>query len=365
MEEILTAFRKEQISVDNKKFWSTVVAGIIGTVGYGFAFYIIVAGVSRGDISLGTMVFLVSLLGQLVGSISSLFSHIAKQFEDNLYVTDIFTFLDTKPYIKRANNPQKLNLKTPPKIEFKNVWFRYTEDMEWILKDVSMTLNPYEKLALIGENGAGKSTLIKLLARIYDPDKGDILVNDINLKEIDPDEWTSYLGILLQDFMNYNFSVGESIAMGRMEQHPPLEEVKRAATLSGADDFISDWEYKYAEQIGKEFSGKEPSKGQNQKLALARIIYRRGLVTVLDEPTASIDPMAEMNIFENMEEASKDSTLILITHRFNTVKNVDQIIVLEHGKIIETGNHKELLEKKGRYAEMYSAQAKSFMEDAE
>jgi ATP-binding cassette subfamily B protein len=184
------------------------------------------------------------------------------------------------------------------------------------------------------------------------------------LRDIDPKEWISYLAILLQDYIGYDFSVGESIAMGRTEGEMNMENVREAALLSGAHSFITKYEKGYHQQVGKEFEGGiELSKGQNQRLALARTIYRKGFVMILDEPTAAIDAKSEMEIFENMEKASGTATLVLITHRFNTTQTVDRIFVLDHGEVCESGNHKELLKHKGLYAEMFRAQAKSFLEE--
>ncbi len=216
----------------------------------------------------------------------------------------------------------------------------------------------------MGKNGAGKSTLIKLLARIYDPTEGQILINGIDLKDMDTEEWGSYLAILLQDYLSYDFSVQDSISMGRSNEIIDDEKVKEAALLSDANEFIVEFKKGFKQQLGREYEeGVELSKGQNQKLALARIIYRNGLVTVLDEPTASIDAMAESYIFEQMTKASSGKTLIVITHRFNTTQNLDKIVVLKDGRVAEMGNHRELLDKKGEYAEMFEVQAKAFREE--
>ncbi|MEN9647559.1 MAG: hypothetical protein RLY57_363 [Candidatus Parcubacteria bacterium] len=362
--DILGKFRIDQAKVDNKRLVYASGASIISAVGFGISFYLIGKDVVAGIISVGSMVFVVSALGQLVGSINSLLKSIAGEAERNLYITDIYKVLDTKPYITRSKNPIKLHLNKAPLIEFKDVWFKYEGREEWILKGINLTINPGEKVALVGENGAGKSTLIKLLSRIYDPSKGSIMVNGVDLRDVDTEEWTSALSVLLQDYLNYDFKTSESIAMGRISEGIAQQRVENAAKLSGADEFISTWDNKYEQQLGKEFDGGiEPSKGQNQKIALARAIYRNGLVLVLDEPTAAIDAKSEMNIFEQMETAVGGNSLILITHRFNTTQSIDKIVVIEHGEIKESGNHKELLKQNGRYAEMFRAQAKSFLEE--
>lgn len=360
-EEILSSFRKETLKVDRMNFIWSAIASVIAAVGVGVSFYMIILKVSGGQGGVGSMVFLVSVLGQLVGSISSILTDVAKQFERNLYATDIFAVLDTKPYIKRKKKSISLHLSKAPKIEFKDVWFKYEGREDWILQNINLVIKPGEKIALVGENGAGKSTLIKLLSRIYDPTRGEILVDGFNLKNIDLDEWNSYLAVLLQDYVSYDFSVNESIAMGRSDSDVDYEKVKSATALTGAHEFIGTWEFGFDQQLGKEFDGGiEPSKGQQQKIALSRVIYREGLVVILDEPTAAIDAMAEMYIFEQMEKAAKGKTLIMITHRFNTTQSVDTIVVLEKGTIVEKGSHNKLLATGGFYAEMFESQAKAF-----
>lgn len=362
--EILGAFRKDQLRVDRKNLILSSIASIIGAAGVGIGFYLIVQKVFNGSETVGSMVFLVSVLGQLVGSINSILQSFSRQFERNLYVNDLFEVLDTKPFIKKPENPIHLSLKNPPRIEFKNVSFRYEGGTKDILKGVCFSIEPGEKIALVGKNGAGKSTLIKLLARIYDPTEGQILINGIDLKDMDTEEWGSYLAILLQDYLSYDFSVQDSISMGRSNEIIDDEKVKEAALLSDANEFIVEFKKGFKQQLGREYEeGVELSKGQNQKLALARIIYRNGLVTVLDEPTASIDAMAESYIFEQMTKASSGKTLIVITHRFNTTQNLDKIVVLKDGRVAEMGNHRELLDKKGEYAEMFEVQAKAFREE--
>jgi ABC-type multidrug transport system fused ATPase/permease subunit len=364
--EILSKFRLDQQTVDTKKFLYSSITSLISAIGFGISFYMIGKNVVAGLISIGSMVFVVSALGQLVGSINSLLRSIAQEAERNLYVTDIYKVLDTTPFIQRAKHPQKINLTQAPLIEFKNVWFKYEGREDWILKNINIVFEPGKKFALVGENGAGKSTFIKLLSRIYDPSRGAIFVNGVDLRMIDVNEWSSALSVLLQDYVNYDFKAVESIAMGKTNKSIDYSLAKESSILSGADEFISTWKHKYDQQLGKEFDeGIEPSKGQNQKIALARTIYRSGFVMILDEPTAAIDARSEMEIFENMEKASGKATLVLITHRFNTTQTVDRIFVLDHGEIKESGNHKELLKHNGLYAGMFKAQAKSFLQKKE
>ena len=357
---IITDFKNDQIKADRKRFISAGVASLIAATGFGFALILIIKQVfESGDV--GALVFIIGTLAALIGAINSLLSQIALVLERNLYATDLYKILDTESFITKTTHPIPLDLSTAPEIEYRNVSFKYEGRDDWILRNINLTIKPGEKIALVGSNGAGKTTFIKLLARIYDPTEGNIFINGINVREIDPDEWNSYLSVLLQDYLNYDLTVKESIGMGRMSDNPTEEDVQNAAVWSGANEFIEGWEKKYDQQLGKEFEGGiEPSKGQNQKIALARTLFRNGFVVILDEPTAAIDAISEMEIFEKMEEAVRGNTLILITHRFNTTQNVDRIIVIEHGRIEESGSHAELMDKKGVYKKMFEAQAKSF-----
>jgi ATP-binding cassette, subfamily B, bacterial len=362
--QILSDFRNDQLKVDRANLFWSIFASIISSVGLGFSFYLIVSDVAFGLGNVGSMVFLISVLGQLVGAINTILADLARQFERNKYVEDIFTVLDTKPFVTKAKDPIRLNLKNSPTIYLRDVWFKYEGREDWILQNVNLVIHSGEKIALVGENGAGKSTLIKLLSRVYDPTKGEILVNGVNLKDIDAEEWGSYLAVLLQDYMNYDFTLAESIAMGRPENVIDREKVQRSVNLTGANEFIDTWENGIDQQMGKEFEGGiEPSKGQNQKIALSRTIYREGLVVILDEPTAAIDSSAETYIFEQMENATAGNTLIVVTHRFNTTQGMDTIVVMDKGTIVETGTHKELLTLGGYYYKMFETQAKKFRED--
>ena len=359
--DLLLSFQRDIWKADRERLTWQIMASVITAGGLGLAFWMIVGNATAGIITVGTMVFVINALGQLIGSLNQLMSNIANQLEKNLYVTDMFALLDTRPFIKRANKPVKLGLVQAPAIELKDVSFKYEGQNDLVLKKINLTINPGEKIALVGMNGAGKTTLVKLLGRIYDPTKGDIYINDINLKDADPEEWSRYLSILLQDYRNYELKVKESIGMGRTDRLLDIEKIRQASEYTGANEFIERWENQYDQRLGKEFEGGvEPSHGQNQKITLARTIYRDGLVMILDEPTASIDALSEMKIFEQMEKAAKDRTLIVITHRFNTTKNFDRIIVLEKGEVIENGPHKELMDLNGKYAEMFESQAKAF-----
>jgi ATP-binding cassette subfamily B protein len=253
---------------------------------------------------------------------------------------------------------------TPPTVEFKDVSFSYPETEKTILKHISFTVTPGEKLAIVGLNGAGKTTLIKLLCRVYDPTEGVILVNGVDLKEIDLDAWREYLGVLFQDFSNFQMTAKEAIAISRPNQPLDEEKVLWAAQMAGAAEFIEELPKKYDHLLWKGFKdGVELSKGQYQRMAVARILYRDAFISVLDEPTSAVDAIAEEKIFEVLETKMEGRTVVLISHRFSTVKNADKIAVIEHGELKELGSHKELMAKNGRYTELYNMQASRYLEN--
>ena len=320
----------------------------------------VVKDVISGELLVGTLVYMISTLSTMRNSVSNLLESISGQYENSLIIKDMIEFFNTKPVIVEHENPQVLNLKTPPEIIFENVSFKYKNSDKWVLKNVSLTLRSGENIGLVGNNGAGKTTLVKLLCRIYEPVEGRILINGVDLREVATKEWWSYLAVMFQDFASYDFLVEDAIAIGRPDKAKNLTKVIEASKVSQSHDFIMEWKGKYNEQLGVEFGGKEPSKGQRQKLSIAKILYREGLLLILDEPTASVDAESESKIFDSIESISNKQTALLISHDLSTISECDKIFVLDKGKLIEEGDHKELMKKKGLYAELYNLQAKRF-----
>ena len=283
------------------------------------------------------------------------------------YAARWFELFDLKPKIASKDNAVRMTFIKPPFIEFHNVSFRYpgeAAENQLVLQHLSFTIKPGEKIAIVGVNGSGKTTLIKLLCRIYDPTEGNILINGIDLKDIQLEDWQNAIGVLFQNFPEYNLTIRESIGVGKISNQVDEEKLKQAANYSGADEFITEFPATYDQLIWKEFKdGTDLSKGQHQRLAVARMFYRDAPITILDEPTASIDAVTEEKIFTTLETNRVGKTVILITHRFSTVKNADKTLMLEHGKIIEQGSHRELMHRNGKYADLYRMQAKRYLED--
>jgi len=316
-----------------------------------------------GQLLIGQMLFAYTTYRGFKGTLSEFFRQIGWMTEFGNYARYWFQIDEIRPKIQNIRNAEKVDFrKDPPRIEFKNVSFSYDEKGErFALNDLSFIIEPGEKLAIVGLSGAGKTTLIKLLCRIYDPIKGHILINGKDLKEIDLELWHRQLGVLFQDFVDYEFKVKEVIAFGNSEITPTDRHIEKAAKMAKANVFIERLPKKYDQLLWKGFEdGVSLSKGEKQRMALARVLYRESPITILDEPTASVDALAEQEIFDTLETLPKDKTVILISHRFSTVKNADNILVIEYGKLIEQGNHTKLMKEKGRYSELYKIQAESY-----
>ena len=241
---------------------------------------------------------------------------------------------------------------------FENVGFKYANSERWANRHLNFTLHAGEKLALVGENGAGKTTLVKLLARLYDPTEGRILLDDHDLREYDLVELRKQVGIIFQDYLRYQMTVAQNIAVGNIEEKENRELIMHSARQSLADLLVEKLPGKYDQALGKRFNqGVELSGGEWQKIALARAYMKDAQLLILDEPTSALDARAEYQVFQRFAELTKGKTAVLISHRFSTVRMADRILVLDNGELLESGTHNELLEKNGRYAELFNLQA--------
>jgi len=277
-------------------------------------------------------------------------------------IEKFYDFLEYKPTIVSSSSSVDLSPSPlPPVIEFRNVSFRYPKTERDILKNFSLIIKPGEKIALVGENGAGKTTIIKLLLRFYDATNGEILIDGVNIKELSLEQWHKHIGALFQDFIKYQFTFRENVSFGNLEEKNKEELLKDAISKSGAADYLKNLPDGLDQVLGKMFDrGIDLSGGQWQKLALARAFFRNAPLLILDEPTSAIDAKAEYEIFENVQKLQKDKTVIIISHRFSTVRNADRILVLDGGKIIEEGSHEKLMKENGLYAELFNLQAKGY-----
>jgi len=365
---LLGEFSTQQRDVERRKLIWLAASIVIGGGCVGTAIAFLVGEVRHGDIPIGTMVFVFGSIGTLQNALSGFFLSAAHQYQFSLFVTDLFRVMETKPVLPRCATPRTLDASAAPSIRFEDVSFAYPATEKMVLGHVSLVVEPGERLAIVGVNGAGKTTLMKLLCRIYDPTEGRILVNGYDLREIELSQWHAMLGVLFQDYANYHFPVKEVIALGRRNEASGLDmdRVQSAARRSGADGFIEEWERKYDQMLGRQFTdGVDPSKGQLQKLALARSFYRDPRLMILDEPTSFIDADSESRIFEQFAALARNTTVVLVSHRFSNVRKADRICVLDDGMIGEMGSHETLMKEGGTYARLFQLQAQGYKDDPE
>ncbi len=341
--------------------WGSVFA-LVGTVAYYGAYVFIVWQAVIGAITVGTLTFLAGSFQRMQGLLSGVMSRFARVSEMALYLQDFFAFLEIKPL--SANHKGNKRVPRPIKkgFEFENVSFKYPGTDQWALRNLSFTLHAGEKLALVGENGAGKTTIVKLLAHLYEPDEGRILLDGVDLCDYDPGDLRDEIGIIFQDYFRYALTVSENIAVGNIDERQNRILIEEAARKSLADEVVTGLPKKYDQMLGKRFTGGvDLSGGQWQKIALARAYMRDAQLIILDEPTAALDARAEHEVFVRFAELIKGKTGVLISHRFSTVRMADRILFLEHGQLLEIGSHEELLAKKGKYAELFRLQAKGYL----
>ncbi len=334
--------------------------GVSTAVFIGIEIFVILEAFAK-RVTVGDINFYTGVVSNYQNSLGGLLRNVNGIYEHGLYVSTIFEVLDLKPIIKIPENGVKLDLTKPPLIEFKNVDFSYPDSTHKVLNNFLLTIKPGEKIAFVGENGAGKSTIIRLLARFYDVDAGEILINGVNIKDLDLTDWYKNIGVLFQDFNRYEDPVKTNIHYGNIDRTLDLKQIISAATSSGAHKMINQLDDKYNQMLGKTFEkGTELSGGQWQKIALSRAFFRNAPVLVLDEPTSAIDAKAESEIFGRVEKLSKEKTVIIISHRFSTVRNADKIFVIDKGRIVEQGSHEQLMKLDGQYSTLFKLQAKGY-----
>lgn len=354
-----TFTNKERKNAIRRTILESVITTLsnIGTI----SFYIIaINSALNGDITIGILTFYVASTGSFSAALSNLFRQLSKQSESILYVKQFFDFLDLPTEIK--DGTKTIDVSSGINIEFKDVWFKYPNTERYVLKNLNIKFNTNEKVALVGENGAGKSTLLSLLARVYDVNKGEILLNGVNIKEIKLDFLYDQIGILFQNFVRYDhLDLKTNVKLGDFKNQEDEEKIKESLYKADAQRFVDEYPGKLDQILDKALPGGiEPSMGQWQRIALARAFYRNSPILILDEPTAAIDAKGEYEIFERLFEFSKDKTVIIVSHRFSTVRKADKIFVVDHGSILEQGTHEELLKLNGKYAEAFNLQAEGY-----
>ncbi len=334
--------------------------GLVATVALYGAYAWIAVSTVHGLITLGQMTMYVMLFRQGQSAVTASLSAVGGMYEDNLYLSTLYDYLETE--VEQSIGEAERGPHPEDGVRFENVGFTYPGATEPALEGITLHLKPGASLALVGENGSGKTTLIKLLTRLYDPTTGRILLDGLDLREWDESALRERIGVIFQDFMRYQMLVGENVGAGDETHFEDEARWREAAVKGQASEFIEQLPAKYDTQLGKWFKdGRELSGGQWQKIALARAFMRtRADILVLDEPTAAMDAQAEADVFERFRQLAKERITILISHRFSTVRMADQIAVLEQGRVIEHGSHEELMKLNGRYAHLFTLQARGY-----
>ena len=333
----------------------------LGTITYYVAYAYIVWRTLHGEFTIGDLTFLAGSFRRLRNLLEDLLTGFSQVAGQALYLDDLFSFFEIKPEIVSPPNPLLFPTRIRSGFRFEDVGFRYPGAERWAVRHLDFTLHADEVLALVGENGAGKTTLVKLLARLYDPDEGRILLEGRDLREYDLAALRANIGVIFQDFVRYHMTAGENIAVGRIDARDDRERIVDAAERSLADQVIAKLPNGYDQVIGKIFrGGLDLSGGEWQKIAIARAYMRDAPVLILDEPTAALDARSEFEVFSRFKELSRHKTAVLISHRFSSVRMADRIVVMADGMIEAIGTHEALLQQQGRYAELFELQAAGY-----
>ncbi|BAY75826.1 ABC transporter-related protein [Nostoc linckia NIES-25] len=333
---------------------------LVSTGAFYVAYAWIVLETVLGKISLGDMTMYLTVFRQGQSTFSNALTSIGGMYEDNLYLSNLYDFLEEK--VPKSWGNATVGLNPQDGIRFENVSFTYPGSSKPALRNISLHLKPREKLAIVGENGSGKTTLIKLLTRLYTPDSGRIFLDGLDLQEWDVDVLRRRIGVIFQNFVRYQFTVGENIGVGDVKHLEDKTLWQTAAQKGMAQSFIDQLPQSFQTQLGRWFKGgQELSGGQWQKIALSRAFMRsQADILVLDEPTSAIDAQAEFEIFNHFRAITQNQMVLLISHRFSTVRMADKILVIENGEVIEQGTHEELLQLGGRYAKLFLLQAAGY-----
>ena len=347
---ILRIFQKREIS----NFLLNILDSAVGVIGYGIIF----TNFLYGKITLGTLTFQMRALDTFSSSMQRMLTSITYLNELAIKMNDLVMLFEMEPAVGDGNE-RLPRLDTPPEIEFKNVSFKYPNSERYIFNNLNFKINSGEKVALVGHNGAGKTTIVKLIARIYQVTKGEILINGININTLSINDWHKNLGVLFQDYNFYShLTVKENIYIGRSAKKVDDKKIIEAAKNADAYDFINEYKNKFDQVMSEKFEGGiRPSAGQQQKIAIARFFYRDAPLAIFDEPTAAVDAVSEYKIFNKIYRFFTNKTVIIISHRFSTVRNADRIIVIKKGKIVEEGSHDDLIKADGVYHSAYKLQA--------
>jgi len=352
---------EQQLFIEKARTKAEIFVSVLGVVAFAGAIIFIVWETVENRQTVGNLVFFVLLFRRAETGGRELVGNISKLYDDRLYLRQLFAFLSLKPDI----GSPPVHAHTSPtfleELRFENVCFRYPGEERYALAEVNLSVRPRQIVGLVGENGSGKTSLVKLMARLYDPSDGRILLDGVDIREYDPIEYRKLFSIVFQDYARYASTVAENIWYGDVEQEFLTEKLADAARLAGAERFVGQLRNGLDTKLSRMFDdGQEISIGQWQRIALARAFFRRSRVLVMDEPTSSIDPNAEADLFENFTERIGERSALIISHRLSTIRLADVTYVLQDGRIIEAGSHEELIRTGGHYCSMFQRQGRLY-----
>jgi len=352
---------EENVGLSRRRLIAGAFLSIIATAGYYSAYVIVIWKTVTGAYSVGTWYLLSGAILQASNNIQQIFSTISGIADQALFLTDLLAFFEMQPTIRSKANALPAPRPIVAGFEFRNVSFSYPGAPRLILDRLNFRLRPGERVALIGENGQGKTTIVKLITRLYDPTEGQILLDGVDLREYSLEDFYREIGVIFQDFMRYEMTARENIAVGQIEKLDDLKLLETASRKSLADQVVAKLPLEYEQMLGRRFDGGvDLSGGEWQKIALARAYLREAQLLILDEPTAALDARSEFEVFHRFAELTAGKMALFISHRFSTVRMADRIVVLENGRIAEEGSHDQLSRLGGRYAEMFEMQAASY-----
>ena len=352
---------EEDVALAKRRLGIGSLLSLVSTGGYYGAYAYVIWRTVAGRLSIGTFYFLITAIMQASSNIQQVFSTLSGIADQALFLTDLLAFFEMQPTIRSQANALPAPRPIRTGFEFRNVSFRYPGTERLVIDGLNFFLHPGERVALIGENGQGKTTIVKLITRLYDPSAGKILLDGVDLREYDLEDLYREIGVIFQDFMRYEMTARENIAVGKIDRVADLAGLRAAAEKSLANEVIARLPAGYEQMLGRRFEGGvDLSGGEWQKLALARAYLRDSQLLILDEPTAALDARSEYQVFQRFAELTEGKMALFISHRFSTVRMADRIVVLENGRIAEEGTHEKLTRMGGRYAEMFELQAASY-----
>ncbi len=359
--QIRSTLKEEKLWFERRRAMGDFIAQASSLICVFGSFAYIALRAARGEITIGDLVMYFQAFQRGLGFLKTLLETGAEMYEDNLFLSHFYEFLKVKPDVKSPLLPVPVPEKIKTGIEFKTVDFSYHKNKKKVLNCVNFSISPGEIIALVGKNGSGKSTIVKMLTRLYDPQKGGVYLDGINIKKFDIGLFRKKISVVFQDHIKYYLTAGENILLGDMERDADAESIRAAAAESGIDKKISRLPNEYDTLLGRWFkNGEELSMGQWQMLAISRAFFRDAEIVVLDEPSSALDPEAEKKLFVSLRRLMQNRSALIISHRYSTVRQADRILVMDQGRIIEQGSHDDLMGLNGEYAHLYNTQAKGY-----